>query len=32
VFWVIVEWFATGEIFIHLAVTLLETALGFAIG
>ena len=32
VFGVIVEWFATGEIFIHLAVTLLETALGFAIG
>ena len=32
VFWVIVDWFATGEIFIHLAVTLLETALGFAIG
>src|SRR5580693_6477277 len=32
VFWVIVEWFATGEIFIHLAVPLLETARGFAIG
>src|SRR5260370_40831834 len=32
VFWVVVEGFATGEIFIHLAVTLLETALGFAIG
>src|SRR5258708_22133550 len=32
VFWVIVDWFASGEIFGHLAVTLLETALGFAIG
>jgi NitT/TauT family transport system permease protein len=32
VFWVIVDWFWTGEIFIHLAVTLIETALGFAIG
>src|SRR5258708_23074594 len=32
VFWVIVDWFWSGEIFIHLAVTLLETALGFAIG
>src|SRR5262245_34433783 len=32
VFWVIVDWFATGEIFIHLGVTLLETALGFVIG
>ena len=32
VFWVVVEWFATGDIFIHLAVTLLETALGFSIG
>ena len=32
VFWVIFEWFATGDIFIHLAVTLLETALGFSIG
>ncbi len=31
-FWVIVEWFVSGEIFIHLAVTLLETALGFSIG
>ena len=32
VFWVIVDWFWTGDIFIHLGVTLLETALGFAIG
>ncbi len=32
VFWVVYEWFATGDIFIHLAVTLLETALGFSIG
>jgi len=32
VFWVIVDWFTSGEIFIHLAVTLLETALGFSIG
>ena len=32
VFWVIVDWFATGEIFGHLAITLLETALGFLIG
>ena len=32
VFWVIVEWFATGEIFGHLGITLLETALGFSIG
>ena len=32
VFWVIVDWFATGEIFRHLAITLLETALGFLIG
>src|SRR5260370_13174658 len=32
VFWVIVDWFWSGEIFGHLAVTLLETALGFAIG
>ncbi len=32
VFWVIVEWFATGEIFGHLGITLLETALGFLIG
>lgn len=29
---VIVDWFVTGEIFGHLAVTLLETVLGFAIG
>ncbi|MBL8673819.1 MAG: ABC transporter permease [Rhodospirillales bacterium] len=32
VFQVVVEWFASGEIFGHLAVTLLETALGFTIG
>ncbi len=32
VFWVIYEWFATGEIFGHLGITLLETALGFFIG
>src|SRR5690349_3308351 len=32
VFWVVYEWFATGDIFIHLGVTLLETALGFSIG
>src|SRR5258707_15464126 len=31
-FWVIIDWFWSGEIFIHLAVTLLETALAFAIG
>src|SRR5215831_17882611 len=32
VFWVIVDWFVSGEIFGHLAVTLVETVLGFAIG
>ena len=32
VFWVVVDWFATGEIFPHLGITLLETALGFIIG
>jgi NitT/TauT family transport system permease protein len=32
VFWVIVDWFASGEIFLHLGVTLLETVLGFVIG
>jgi NitT/TauT family transport system permease protein len=32
VFGVIVDWFASGEIFGHLAITLLETALGFVIG
>jgi sulfonate transport system permease protein len=32
VFWAIVDWFATGEIFQHLGVTLLETVLGFVIG
>jgi NitT/TauT family transport system permease protein len=32
VFWAIVDWFTTGEIFRHLGVTLLETVLGFLIG
>src|SRR4029450_2000080 len=32
VFWVLVDWFTSGEIFGHLAITLLETALGFVIG
>ena len=32
VFWVIVEWFTSFEIFQHLGVTLLETVLGFVIG
>ena len=32
VFWVIVEWFTSCEIFQHLGVTLLETMLGFVIG
>ena len=32
VFWVIVDWFWSGDIFGHLGVTLLETALGFLIG
>src|SRR5471032_2067841 len=32
VFSVIVAWFMTGEIFVHLGVTLLETMLGFVIG
>jgi len=32
VFGVIVDWFWSGDIFIHLGVTLLETALGFVIG
>jgi NitT/TauT family transport system permease protein len=32
VFWAIVDWFVTGEIFRHLGVTLLETVLGFVIG
>jgi NitT/TauT family transport system permease protein len=32
VFWVIVDWFGSGEIFGHLGYTLLETVLGFAIG
>src|SRR5438132_12687500 len=32
VFWVIVDWFTSFEIFQHLGVTLLETMLGFLIG
>src|SRR5437763_13785695 len=32
VFWVVVEWFTSFEIFQHLGVTLLETMLGFVIG
>jgi NitT/TauT family transport system permease protein len=32
VFWVIVDWFTSFEIFEHLWVTLLETLLGFLIG
>ncbi|HTR86839.1 MAG TPA: ABC transporter permease [Reyranella sp.] len=32
VFWIIVDWFISREIFVHLGVTLLETVLGFAIG
>ena len=32
VFWIIFDWFASLEIFGHLGVTLLETALGFVIG
>ena len=32
VFWIIVDWFVSGEIFRHLGYTLLETALGFVIG
>jgi len=32
VFAVILDWFMTGEIFVHLGVTLLETLLGFVIG
>src|SRR6202011_1173202 len=32
VFWTMVDWFWSGEIFVHLGVTLLETALGFVIG
>jgi NitT/TauT family transport system permease protein len=32
IFWAIFDWFWTGEIFVHLGVTLLETALGFVIG
>jgi NitT/TauT family transport system permease protein len=32
VFWIVVEWFWSGEIFQHLGITLLETALGFMIG
>ncbi|SKA17099.1 NitT/TauT family transport system permease protein [Enhydrobacter aerosaccus] len=29
---VIIDWFVSGDIFVHLGVTLLETALGFVIG
>jgi len=32
VFWIVVDWFWSGEIFQHLGITLLETALGFVIG
>src|SRR5476649_25781 len=32
IFWAIFDWFWTGEIFVHLGVTLLETMLGFVIG
>ncbi|UYN96257.1 MAG: ABC transporter permease [Enhydrobacter sp.] len=32
VFWIIVDWFVSGEIYGHLGYTLLETALGFVIG
>ena len=32
IFWAIFDWFWTGEIFVHLGVTLLETLLGFVIG
>ena len=32
IFWTTVDWFVSGEIFVHLGVTLLETALGFVIG
>lgn len=32
VFEIVIDWFVTGEIFGHLAVTLIETALGFAVG
>ena len=32
VFWVVIDWFWSGEIFGHLGITLLETALGFLIG
>ena len=32
VFWVIVDWFVSFEIFSHLGYTLLETVLGFVIG
>jgi NitT/TauT family transport system permease protein len=32
VFWIIVDWFVSLEIFGHLGVTLLETVLGFVIG
>jgi len=32
VFWTTIDWFWSGEIFVHLGVTLLETVLGFFIG
>jgi NitT/TauT family transport system permease protein len=32
IFWIIVDWFLSLEIFEHLGVTLLETVLGFLIG
>jgi len=32
VFWTTVDWFTSGEIYTHIAVTLLETVLGFVIG
>ena len=32
VFWTTVDWFWSGEIFVHLGVTLVETVLGFFIG
>ena len=32
VFFRIVEWFATGEVFVHLGVTLFETLMAFALG
>ncbi len=32
VFWTTIDWFWSGEIFVHLGITLLETVLGFFIG